>query len=192
MNYLSENSQTINIFEVKNSLDVIVMNPLDTDISKYNVIGKIENILHGKYTVIKNIVSEEIDEVDMTQAVYAHVFVLHESIAKLPLNDHQWKKNKIFFDFEADDETYIAMLSSHESIKEFKKQNYISKKTYVNAEMVEPLPAGLMFANPHADDGDGQEIDYLKINDKIVGFRIQGVGKIYDIEILNNKQKFKI
>ena len=155
MNYLSENSQEINVFEVKNSLDVIVLNSLDTGVSKHNFIGKIENILHGKYTVIKNIVSEEVDEEDMTQAVYAHVFVLHESIANLPLNDHQWNKNKMFFDFETDDETYIAMVSSHEGLKEFNNQNHFSEKTYVNAEMVEPLPDGLMFSNPHSDDGDG-------------------------------------
>lgn len=191
MNYLSQNSQKINVFEVEHTLDIIDVNPLelDSDLSNYNVIGKIENILPGKYTVIKNIVSQEMDELDMTQAIYAHVFVLHESIANLPLNDHEWKKNKMFFNFLANDDTYVAMVSSHEGIKEFKKQNHMSEKTYVDAEMVESLPDGLMFSNPHADYG--QEIEYLKLNDKIVGFRIQGVGKIYDIEIPNNKQKLK-
>lgn len=177
MNYLSQNSQKINVFEVEHTLDIIDVNPLelDSDLSNYNVIGKIENILPGKYTVIKNIVSEEMDELDMTQAIYAHVFVLHESIANLPLNDHEWKKNKMFFNFLANDDTYIAMVSSHEGIKEFKKQNYMSEKTYVDSEMVESLPDGLMFSNPHADYG--QEIEYLKLNDKIVGFRIQGLEK---------------
>lgn len=182
MKYLPENTQKIVEIEIKDTLFLFDLNDDEKEKTQIN------NILPGKYNIFQNIVSDDTE--DDCRSVFIHAFILHESISQ-DLNIHNWsKKDSIFFDTSVD-EGYVGLFNSPKGLEEFKKKNVSFEEATVNPEMVQNFESGLAFCFPFADYGNPIEI--MKLEEKIVGFRIQGIGKDFHLEPNNNnnKPKFK-
>ncbi len=175
MKYSPEKTQELSTLEIGNSLILF-------DLSDNKEKLKIDNILQGKYKVLKNIVQDYTE--DDIHYVYAHAFILHESIPEKDLNTHDWNhKNQLCFDF-CMDENYMGLFTSSIGLKQFKEKNPTFEEAVNNPEMVQSFDSGLAFSIPYADDG--YPIEFIKEDEKIVGFRIQSIGKEFDLENSNN------
>jgi len=182
MNYLPEKTEELSTLEINSNLILF-------DLSNNKELLKIDNILPGKYKIFKNVVQDYIE--DDVHSIFAHAFVLHESIAAKDLSTHNWNhKDKLYFDFFMD-EAYMGLFTSPIGLKQFEEKNPTFEDAVNNPEMVQTFDSGLAFSFPYADDGF--PIELIKVEEKIIGFRIQSIGKEFCLEdIKNHKSKPKI
>lgn len=162
MHYLSENTKTLSTFNVENNLYLF-----DLYRDKISPLT-INNILSGSYSIIENLVSKD------NYQLYFHAFILHESIANNDLNSLIFiRRNKIKFDCDNDDAS-MGLFTSEKGLQQFYNKNPI-EDTEHNSYSIQTFESGLAFSFPFADYG--YDIEYIIFEEKIIGFRIQGISR---------------
>lgn len=124
--------------------------------------SEMNNVLPGKYLVLKHIVSEDQDNRE------GNLYIIHEAFAdeSIPLSDYYWQQEGSF-----DYEDYpVAIKASN--YKSTMNAEQITEK--LDDNMADVIDNGIFFTMPFSDFG--YDFNILTEGNQIVGFNVQNIG----------------